>query len=65
MNKKLNKLQNLIEKIKNDINIPILSEFLNWFYEKLDIHFNKNTPSLSISKWEIFLWNYDKIFEVS
>jgi hypothetical protein len=37
---KLNKISNLIEKIKNDINLPIISDFLEWFYEKLDLNFN-------------------------
>ena len=32
---KLNKIWNLIDKIKNNINLPIISDFLEWFYEKL------------------------------
>ena len=51
---KLNRIQNLIEKIKNDITLPLISDFLDWFLEKLDIHFNKNTPSLKLNKWEIY-----------
>jgi hypothetical protein len=34
---KLNKLWNLIDKFKNDITLPIISDFLEWFYEKLNI----------------------------
>jgi len=60
MNKKINRLQNLVNQIKNDITIPILSDFLNWFYDKLNIHFNKKTPNLKYQKWDIYfvsLWN--------
>ncbi len=35
---KLNKIWNLIDKIKNNINLPIISDFLEWFYEKLNIN---------------------------
>jgi len=59
MNKKLNKIWNLINKIKNDITIPILSDFLDWFYNKLNIHFNKQRPDLKLNKWNIYfvdLW---------
>ncbi len=54
---KLNKIWNLIENIKNDINMPIISDFLEWFYEKMNIHFNKKTPSLNLSKGDIFFVN--------
>ncbi|MDP2396623.1 MAG: hypothetical protein Q8S84_00170 [bacterium] len=47
---KLNRILNLIENIKNDINLPIITEFLEWFLEKIDIHFNKNTPDLKLNK---------------
>lgn len=45
---KLNKILNLIEKIKNDITLPIISDFLEWFYEKIDINFNKNISWLEL-----------------
>lgn len=57
MEKKLNKLQNLINKIKNDITIPILWDFLDWFYDKLNIHFNKERPDLKLNKWNIYFVN--------
>ena len=57
MNKKINKLQNLINKIKNDITIPILSDFLDWFYNKLNFHFNRKRPDLKLSKWNIYFIN--------
>jgi len=56
---KLNKIWNLIEKIKSDINLPIISDFLEWFNEKLFLHFKKINPNLNLSKWDIFfvdLW---------
>jgi len=56
MNTKLNKIQNLIEKIKNDITLPLISNFLDWFLEKLDIHFNKeNNYKWKISQYSIFI----------
>lgn len=54
---KLNKILNLIESIKNDINLPIISDFLEWFYEKIDIDFNKKTPDLKLNKWDIVFVN--------
>ena len=54
---KLNKIQNFIEKIKNDITLPIISEFLEWFLEKLNIHFNKETPKIKFNKWELYFVN--------
>ncbi len=55
--KKLNKIWNLIENIKNDINLPIISDFLDWFYEKLNINFNKNYLNLKLNKWDIVFVN--------
>jgi len=53
---KLNKIQNIIEKIKNDITLPIISNFLEWFFEKLDISFNKqNIYKWKISQYSIFI----------
>ncbi len=54
---KLNKIRNLIEEIKNDITTESISHFLNWFYEKLNIHFKKNTPNIKIKKGSIFYIN--------
>jgi len=54
---KLNKIGNLIDKIKSDLSAPVLSEFLEWFYEKLDINFNKKTPDLKFKKWDIYFVN--------
>lgn len=55
--KKLNKIGSLIENIKNDINMSIISDFLDWFYEKLCINFNKNCLSLKLNKWDIVFVN--------
>lgn len=58
MIEKLNKLQNIIEKIKNDITFPIISDFLDWFNEKLNLHFiKKNNYKWKNSKYSIFMAN--------
>ena len=54
---KLNRIRNLIEEIKNDINLSIISDFLEWFYEKLDLNFNWTTPKLKFKKWELYFVN--------
>ncbi len=56
---KLNKILNLIETLKSDINLPIISDFLEWFYENININFNKQNPNLIPNIWDIFeveLW---------
>ncbi|MDD3262789.1 MAG: type II toxin-antitoxin system PemK/MazF family toxin [Candidatus Absconditabacteria bacterium] len=58
--KKLNKIGSLIENIKNDINMSIISDFLDWFYEKLCINFNKNCLSLKLNKGDIVFVNLGK-----
>jgi len=57
---KLNKLSNLIQKIKSDINIPILSDFLDWFYDKIMLNFISTLPNLKINKGEIYFVNFGK-----
>ena len=54
---KLNKIWNLIDKIKNDINLSIISDFLEWFYEKINLNFIKGRPDLVLNKWEVYLIN--------
>lgn len=57
--KKINKIQNLVEGLKSDINDQFISLFLTWFYEKISIHFYKKSPDLKINKWDIYyieLW---------
>ena len=54
---KLNKIWNLIEKIKTDMNMIFISEFLEWFYMKLELNFCRIDPLIEISKWEIFFIN--------
>ena len=54
---KINKIIELIWKIKTDITVPLISEFLDWFYDILNIHFNKNEPNLKYQKWEIYFVN--------
>jgi len=56
---KLNKILNLIDKVKTDINLPIISDFLDWFYEIIEINFDKKIPDLKLNKWDIYfvkLW---------
>jgi mRNA-degrading endonuclease toxin of MazEF toxin-antitoxin module len=56
---KLNKIWNLIDKIKDDINLPIISDFLEWFLQKLEINFIKKTPNIIVNIWDIYdteLW---------
>jgi hypothetical protein len=48
--KKLNSILNLIEEIKSDLNLNIISEFLDWFYQKLELHFNINTKKSKYNK---------------
>lgn len=56
--KLLNKLENLVNEVKTDINYEIISNFLSWFYEKINIHFNKKIPEKFIPKrWEIYYVN--------
>jgi len=57
--KKINRLKNLVESLKSDINNEFISHFLRWFYEKINIHFNKKIPNLKLNKWDIYyveLW---------
>jgi mRNA-degrading endonuclease toxin of MazEF toxin-antitoxin module len=54
---KLNKIWNLIDKIKTEINLSIISDFLEWFYEKLNLNFSKKEPDLKLNKWEIYFVN--------
>jgi hypothetical protein len=48
--KKINRLKNLVESLKSDINNEFISHFLRWFYEKINIHFNKKIPNLKLNK---------------
>ena len=52
---KLNKIWNLIKKIKNDINLSIILDFLDWFLIKLNIHFKEKINNKFPKQWEI--WN--------
>ncbi len=54
---KINKLKNLIKKINNDITLQVLSSFLEWFYWKVNIHFNKKISTYNFKKWQIFYVN--------
>ena len=56
---KINKILNLIWKIKTDITVPLISEFLDWFYEKLNLHFIKNELKHPFKKGDLIfasLW---------
>ncbi len=53
---KLEKIWELIKLIKNDINLPVISDFLEWFYKKIKIHFEEyNREKLTPKKWETYL----------
>ncbi len=57
--KKLNKIWNLIDKIRNNTNLSIISDFLERFYRKLELNFTKSSKNFFIQKWDIFyveLW---------
>ena len=54
---KINKIIELIWKIKTDITVPLISEFLDWFYDNLYIHFSKSEPNHKYRKWEIYFVN--------
>ncbi len=56
--KKLKKFNNLVNKIiKQESFVSIVSDFLDWFYDKLDIHFNKFSPKIIPKKWDIYFVN--------
>lgn len=54
---KLNKIWNLIDTIKSDINWSIISDFLEWFYKKIELNFLNKEPNLQLSKWRIYFVN--------
>ncbi len=54
---KINKLFEKINYIKSDITIPLISDFLDWFIEIIDLHFNNKTLKLKFNKWDIYLVN--------
>lgn len=54
---KLKKIINLIDKIKNESNQLTISDFLDWFYDKLDLHFNRQIKWFDLQKWDIFYVN--------
>ena len=59
MELKIKNLSKIIDEVKNDINWSIISDFLEWFYKKINIHFNKKTPNLIPVIWSIYeveLW---------
>lgn len=50
---------NTITKLTNEFNQSLLYQFLEWFTQKLQIHFEKNTPNLIPHQWSIYevvLW---------
>jgi len=54
---KIKKIINIIWDIKNDNTIPLISDFLDWFYDLFVINFKKNTPNSKLNKWEIYFIN--------
>ena len=53
--KQLDKIWELVEKIKSDKAFQVIFVFLKWFYRKLIINFYKDNPNLKLNKWEIYL----------
>ena len=56
---KTNKLFEKISEIRNDVTISLISDFLDWFIEVFELHFNKKTLKLKFNKWDIYfvdLW---------
>jgi hypothetical protein len=45
---------NTITKLTNEFNQSLLYQFLEWFTQKLQIHFEKNTPNLIPHQWSIY-----------
>lgn len=54
---KLNRLQNKLEEIKNSFTTPIISDYLDWFVELVDLHFCKEVNSSFFNKWDIYFVN--------
>jgi mRNA-degrading endonuclease toxin of MazEF toxin-antitoxin module len=54
---KISILVSKIENIKNDITIPLISWFLDWFIETIELHFIKKSPNLIFKKWDIYFVN--------
>jgi len=48
--KKINRLKNLILKIKNEINSEKINLLLEWFFEKINIEFNKKHNGIIFPK---------------
>jgi len=55
--KHLNKIEDFLVRIIDDINSPVILDLLDWFYDKLEIHFKKRTPDLKLKKWDIYFVN--------
>ena len=57
MQKKIEKLREIIEKIKNSSTVETLWNFLDWFWEKLKIEFLNKKNKFIPKKWDIFYVN--------
>lgn len=57
LKKNLNKILNLVENIQSDINSASISDYLEWFYKKIEINFNKKYSNFTPNKWEIYFIN--------
>jgi mRNA-degrading endonuclease toxin of MazEF toxin-antitoxin module len=60
MKNKVEKINVFLEKIKNDINESLIWDFLDWFYEKLNLHFITENNDFYVQKWDIFYVNFWK-----
>ena len=56
--KKLKEFNKIVEKfLQNEIYLPIISDFLEWFKRKLELFFYKTDKKIIPKKWEIFYIN--------
>ena len=55
----IKRLINKVKEIANDITIPIIYQFLDWFNLVLYLHFEKKTPNIVFKQWDVYeidLW---------
>jgi len=50
----IKRLINKVKEIANDITIPIIYQFLDWFNLVLYLHFEKKTPNIVFKQWDVY-----------
>lgn len=59
LHKKLEKIENSVKNLENENTHPMILDFLEWFHQKLEIHFQRKSPNMIMNIWDIFdveLW---------